>query len=303
MKPSFDDIAMFVGVANAGSFAAAAKALSMPTSTVSRRIAMLEAALGTQLIRRTTRAFALTDDGLALADRCRLALDEIEGATSSLGSNAGRLKGRFRVTAPAYICPDVLGTWLLEFAADHPDLTLDLRLSNAEPDLVEEGIDLSFQVGPLRDQRHIARKLWTFPYTLCAAKHLVETRPELRELQHPRELADHPCVVTPPLDTWRFERGSHEDFSFVPSSHVVSSDDWRVGTSAVKMGMGIGYLPNALVEGDLGQGLVALDLDGWHPASRDLFVVYPASRQLSPKVRAAIDFALRGRAVHGTTAS
>jgi DNA-binding transcriptional LysR family regulator len=76
------------------------------------------------------------------------------------------------------------------------------------------------------------------------------------------------------------------------------SDDWRVGTSAVRMGMGIGYLPDVLVEADLGEDLVALDLEGWRPAPRDLYAVYPASRQLSPKVRAVIDFALSGRVVH-----
>lgn len=299
MKLKFDDIAVFIAAANAGSFAAAAKTLSIPTSTVSRRIAALESALGSQLIRRTTRRFALTEDGRAFAERCRPAIEEIDAASSTLSSQDGRLKGLFRVTAPAYICPDVFGSWLLEFAQAHPELTLDLRLTNADPDLVEEGIDLSFQVGPLRDQQHIARKMWTFSYTLCAARLLTEARPDLRELNHPRDLTDYSLVVTPPLTTWRFERGGREDFSFVPGRTAVSSDDWRVGTSAVKMGMGIGYLPDVLVEADIGRTLVALDVNGWHPVARDLYAVYPSTRHLSPKVRAAIDFALQGRVVHG----
>jgi len=298
MKPKLDDIAIFVAIAGSGSFAAAAKALSIPTSTVSRRLAALEATLGTQLVRRTTRRVSLTEDGVAFAERCRSALEEIESASAALEPQDGPLKGSLRVSAPAYICPDVFGTWLLEFASRHPKLSLELRLSNVEPDLIEEGIDLSFQVGPLRDQQHIARRMWTFPYTLCAARRLVEARPDLLAFEHPGALADHPCVVTPPLDKWRFERGADERFTFVPGRRSVVSDDWRVGASAVRMGMGVGFLPHVLVETDLGRDLIALDLHGWRPAPRELFAVYPASRQLSPKVRAAIDYALSGRGVH-----
>lgn len=273
--------------------------MGVPPSTVSRRIAALESALGTALILRTTRRFALTDDGRAFAERCRGALEEIEAATSAIENRDGELKGTLRVSAPAYVCPDILGSWLLEFAAGHPALSIDLRLTNREPDLVEEGIDLSFQVGPLRDQRHIARRLWTFPYRLCGAAKFLAAHPGLRDLRHPRDLAGYPCVVTPPLESWRFEHAGLGDFTFVPANPVVATDDWRVGTSAVRMGMGLGYLPDALVEADLGNGLVEIDLSGWQPVARDLFVVYPALRQLSRKVRAAIDFALSGRAAHG----
>jgi len=300
MSTSFDDISIFVSVAQAGSFVAAAKSLSLPTSTVSRRVAALEANINTQLIRRTTRAISLTDDGRALLERCAPALGEIEAASAALADNGGKLRGTFRVTAPFYVCPDMFGTWLLDFAAGHPELVLDLRLTNAEPDLVEEGIDLSFQVGPLRDQRHVARRLWPVTYVLCAARTFVEARPGLADAVHPRDLAEHPCVITPPLTTWRFQRAGREDFTMAPRLVAATSDDWRVGTAAVTRGMGIGYLPDALVEGALSGELVEIDLDGWRPRSRELFAVYPASRQLSPKVRAAIEHALKGRAVHGS---
>jgi DNA-binding transcriptional LysR family regulator len=300
MASEFDDLAIFVSVAQAGSFVGAAKATSLPTSTVSRRVASLEARLKTQLIRRTTRAISLTDDGRALADRCAPAFKEIEAASAALNDKGGTLRGSFRVTVPFYVCPDMFGTWLLEFAASHSELVLQLRLTNAEPDLVEEGIDLSFQVGPLRDQRHVARRLWPIRYALCGARSLLDSRPGLASIDHPRDLADYPCVVTPPLDTWRFERAGRDDFTMAPRLLAASSDDWAVGTAAVKRGMGIGYLPDALVGNALGSELVEIDLGGWRPISRDLFAVYPASRQLSPKVRAAIEFALAGRSVHGS---
>ena len=203
------------------------------------------------------------------------------------------------MTVPAYVCPNLFGTWLLEFAAAHPELALDLRLTNAEPDLVEEGIDLSFQVGPLRDQRHVARRLWSFRYVLCAGRQLLRAHPKLKHIKHPRDLAKFPCIVTPPLDSWRFVHPEDGEAAFGPRAIAASTDDWAVGTAAVKRGMGIGYLPDALVDEALGPELVEIGIDGWRPIDRELFAVYPASRQLSPKVRAAIDFALKGREVHG----
>lgn len=299
MNGGYDDVAVFVRVAQAGSFVGAAKALSLPTSTISRRIAALEERLKTQLLRRTTRAVSLTDDGRAFAERCGPAISEIEAASAALTDNNGELRGALRVTVPAYVCPEMSGKWLLEFAAAHRGLALDLRLTNAEPDLIEEGIDLSFQVGPLRDQPHIARRLWSFRYVLCARRELLETYPELSSVRHPRDLSQFPCVVTPPLDTWRFFHRTDGETDFAPRTAATSTDDWAIGTAAVKRGMGLGYLPDALVSQSLGVDLVEIDLGGWRPIDRELFAVYPASRQLSPKVRAAIDFALKGREIHG----
>lgn len=295
----FDDLAIFVSVAQAGSFIRAAAALSLPTSTVSRRVAALEARLKTQLIRRTTRAINLTEDGRALANRCAPALGEIEAAFAALTDGGGKLRGVFRVTAPSYVCPDTFGSWLLEFAASHPELTLDLRLTNVEPDLVEDGIDLSFQVGPLKDQGHVARGLWPIRYQLCAARSLIERFPDLLGLEHPQSLSDYPWVITPPVTTWRFCRHDRDDVTVAPRIVAASCDDWAVGAAGIRRGMGLGYLPETMIGDAPGREIVQIDLGGWRPAVRELFAVYPASRQLSPKVRAAIDFALHGRGVHG----
>ena len=194
----------------------------------------------------------------------------------------------------------MFGSWLLEFAASHPGLVLDLRLTNVEPDLVEDGIDLSFQVGPLKDQRHVARRLWPIRYLLCAARSLIERHPELLAIDHPRALAEFPWVITPPLETWRFGRHDRDDVTVAPRTVAASCDDWAVGAAGIKRGMGLGYLPEAMAGDALGRELVEIDMDGWRPTTRELFAVYPASRQLSPKVRAAIEFALKGRSVHGS---
>ncbi|GIL38168.1 LysR family transcriptional regulator [Roseiterribacter gracilis] len=298
MSLGFDDVAIFVRVARGGSFVAAARALDLPTSTISRRIAQLEARLGVQLLRRTTRAVSLTDDGRAFADRCGVAFDEIATAADNLRETGEVLRGTLRVTAPPFVCPDTFAPSLLEFAARHPELVLDLHFTNAAPDLVEEGVDLAFQLGPLRDGRHVARKLWAIPHVLCASPALLAQRPALLQLTHPRQLADHPCVVTPPMKVWSFERDKDE-VSLTPRTLGATISDMALAEKAVRQGLGLGYLPSTLVDGALKDGtLVRIELDGWTPDTRDFFAVYPASRQLSPKVRAAIDHAVAGRTAH-----
>jgi LysR family transcriptional regulator, transcriptional activator AphB len=294
MSLSYDDVAIFLNVARAGSFVGAARSLRMPVSTVSRRVAALEARLKTQLLRRTTRAVSLTDDGRAFADRCGQAVEEIEAAADALLVKGPNLRGTIRVTAPHFACSEMFGPYLLEFAAAHPDLVMDLRLTDTTPDLVEEGIDLAFQFGPLRDGRYLARKLWPVRYMLCASSHFIDRHLEVLELTHPRELTRFPCVLTPPLDVWAFERGGDGATTFAPQVLAATIDDLALGAVAVRRGVGLGYLPESLALGNSAEPVIEVGLGGWRPRARELFAVYPASRQLSAKVRAAIDHAVAG---------
>jgi len=298
MTLGLDDIAVFLEVVRAGSFSGGAQALRMPVSTVSRRVAALEDRLQVQLLKRTTRALNLTEDGRAFAERCGGALAEISAATGALAESRTELSGVLRVTAPHYACNEAFGPQLLAFAAQHPQLTLDLRLTNASPDLVEEGVDVAFQLTPLPDGRHIARRMWEVPYVVCASRAFVEARPGLSTLSHPRQLAAERCVLTPPIGAWLFSHAGGERVTFTPRLLGAVVDDLGLGLAAVRNGLGLGYLPRGLVTGDQGRGLVEVEFEGWRPQPRDLYALYPASRQLSPKVRAVIDFALAARAAH-----
>ncbi|WP_184707634.1 LysR family transcriptional regulator [Rhizobium lusitanum] len=291
MSFGYDDIVIFLAIARHGSFSAAARALNMPTSTVSRRVAALENRLNTQLLRRTTRTIGLTDDGRAFAARCGEAIESIDAASQSLSRDGKGLTGRLRVSAPFFACSELFGPYLLEFAAAHRDLVMDLRLTNGTPDLLEDDIDLAFQFGPLRDSRLIARKLWPVRYVLCVSAKLA---PSADALRHPDQLADLPCVVTPPLDHWLFERGG-EKANITPQTRGATIEDLALGAVAVRRGLGFGYLPESLVIDASSNGLVTVDLNGWQPVARDLFAVYPATRQLSSKVRAAVEHAVAGR--------
>jgi DNA-binding transcriptional LysR family regulator len=297
MKFGLDDIAVFLEVVRAGSFSGAAQTLRMPVSTVSRRVAALEARLGVQLLKRTTRALSLTEDGGAFAERCGVALAEVAAAANALADRRTELVGTLRVTAPHYACNRDFGPQLLAFAAQHPKLQLDLRLTNGAPDLVEEGVDVAFQLTPLPVGRHIARRLWEVAYVVCASRSLVEARPTLARMLHPRDLSGEPCVLTPPIGAWLFERPDRaERLSFAPRVLGAVVDDLGLGAAAVRQGLGVGYLPRGLIADD---DFVELQIAGWRPQPRELYALYPASRQLSPKVRALIDHALAARAAHG----
>lgn len=293
MALSYDDVAIFLRVAHEGSFVGAARSLRVPVSTVSRRVAALETQLKTQLLRRTTRAVSLTEDGRAFADRCAQAVNEIEAAADAMSTSGKKLRGTIRVTAPHFACSEMFGPYLLEFAAAHPDLVMDLRLTDVMPDLVEEGIDLAFQFGPLRDGRLIARKLWPVRYVLCASREFLAQRPEIMRLTHPKELAAHPCVLTPPIDVWGFEREERQA-TIKPKTLSVVVDDLALSALAVRRGGGLGYLPESLAQAKGAEPLTEVPLGGWRPTPRELFAVYPPSRQLSAKVRAAIDHAAAG---------
>lgn len=294
---SLDEIDTFLAVARAGSFVGAARETGAPVSTVSRRVAALERRLGVQLLKRSTRALALTSDGEAFADRCGAAMSEIQASVSALQDRAPELRGPLRVTAPQYACNAEFGPLLLDFASRHPLLELDLRLTNGTPDLIDDNIDLAFQLTPLPDGRHVAKRLWTIAYVLCASPALID-RLGIGRFEHPRELKSVPCVWTPPINTWRFEHPTSGELSISPRTSGARVDDLGLGLHAVLAGLGFGYLPRGLVEAHLGAGIREVTIEGWRPMPRELYALYPPSRQLSPKVRALIDFALAARAAH-----
>ncbi len=292
-----DDIDAFLAVVRLGSFVAAARETGTPVSTVSRRVAALEHRLGVQLLKRSTRSLSLTEDGKGFADRCDAAMAEITAASQALCDRSTTLRGPLRVTAPQYACNEEFGPMLLDFAAKHPELELDLRLTNGTPDLIEENVDLAFLLSPLAESSHVARRLWTIPYVLCASPGFLE-RQGKREFRHPRELAAEACVITAPITMWRFEHSTEGETAVSPKTFGARVDDLGLGARAVRAGLGYGFLPRGLVTSNLGRELQEVTISGWRAQSRELFALYPHSRQLSPKVRALIDFALEARAAH-----
>ena len=165
-----NDLLLFARVVEAGSFSRAADRLGLPKSTVSRRIAALELALGERLLLRTTRKFALTEFGAGLLEHARQLAAEVDAAAAFAQHRQARPSGRLRISMPADFANLFLVDLLAAFSALHPAISLDLDLSPRRVDLVGENFDLALRMGDLPDDANLAaRRVAEFPVGLYAA--------------------------------------------------------------------------------------------------------------------------------------
>jgi len=200
----FEDMRCFVQVVERGSVTRAAEALRIAPSAVSRRIKELEARLGTQLLSRTTRRMSLTEAGRSFHARCQRILADVEEAEAEASDRQSALKGGLRVAAPLGFGTAHLTPIVVDFMREHPQVELDLDLSDRVVDLVAEGFELAIRIGTLRDSSMIARKLADVRVVACAAPALIAARGMPR---HPDELKDWPALCysgTERGDIWRY---------------------------------------------------------------------------------------------------
>ncbi|MEM7709545.1 MAG: LysR family transcriptional regulator, partial [Pseudomonadota bacterium] len=149
----------FIASAEAGSFTAAADRLGASNKVVSKHVGELEAALGTRLLHRTTRKLSLTDEGRRYLDGARDVLERVAALEADLGSEDGSLKGRLRLSAPSTFGDLFMPSLLRGFCARHPNVEIDLRLSDRFVDLAEDGFDLVVRIGSLPDSSLVAKRL------------------------------------------------------------------------------------------------------------------------------------------------
>lgn len=165
----FEDMQTFVRVVEAGSISAAAERLGVAKSAVSRRLSDLEARLGVQLLRRTTRRLNLTDTGRGFYDRCQRILADLEEAEAAVSQAHATLRGRLRVAAPLSFGLRHLGPAITEFMQQHPQVDFDLDFNDRQVDLLAEDIDVAIRIARLEDSSLIARRLWSSRLVLCAS--------------------------------------------------------------------------------------------------------------------------------------
>ncbi|MET0383600.1 MAG: LysR substrate-binding domain-containing protein [Burkholderiaceae bacterium] len=206
-----NDLRVFERVGSLGSFSAAARALSLPRSGVSRSVARLEAALGARLFHRTTREVELTAAGESLMARCAAALDELGAAIDHVGNLASEIRGGLRVSTGVGFGINVLTRQLPDFLLRHPKVDLSLDLSSRPADLISERVDVAIRLGPLPDSSMIAVRLGSMRRILCASPAYLERKGKPAA---PGELARHDAIEMPGTDgrsrTWRFAKDGAE---------------------------------------------------------------------------------------------
>ena len=289
----FEDMRCFVHVVENGSVTKAADALSIAPSAVSRRIKELESRLGVQLLARTTRRMSLTEAGQTFYTRSVRILEDVADAEGEVADASHALRGALRIAAPLDLGQSRLAPILTEFAASHPDMQVDLDLSDRISDLVGEGIDVAIRVGTLRDSSLVARKLTDVRMAVCAAPRLVEERGLPAD---PEDLRDWPALAyvgSERADIWRFTRPDGTDGSLQVSVRM-RANNGSVLARAAEAGLGVTLQPGFIVGRALDEGRLVSLLGNVRWPELSLYAVYPQTRHLSVKTRAFIDF-LRSR--------
>jgi len=284
-------LAVFVAVAERGSFVGASRTLGLPTSTVSRHVADLERRLGVRLLHRTTRRVSLTDEGRALLERSAGPLADLEQAAAAVHERGTVPRGRLRLTASALFATEALAPWIPGFLAAHPEVEVELDATDRTVDLVAEGYDLAFRVGPLADSSLIARHLGSVGYLTAASPAYLERH---GEPVMPHELKGHRCIrvrLTSAAVVWEYDTPAGRVQVEVGGPITVNSIP--VARRLAVEGVGVCHLPAMALSGDVAEARLRPILGAWQARPRELYAVYPTSRHLAPKVRAFLDHAQR----------
>jgi DNA-binding transcriptional LysR family regulator len=283
-----DEMLAFVRVVERGSLSAAARALGMTTSAISKRIAAIEGKLRTQLLRRTTRKLSTTEAGQALYARLQRVLAELADAEREVVGLGGGLRGVVRVSASMTFGQLHLAPLLADFLLDNPELRVELRLSDRFVDVVGEDFDVAIRIGRLVDSSLIARKLAPDERVVCAAPAYLEARGEPRT---PADLARHNCmrhVYGDASSTWSFEGPDGPvDVTVQGTLHVNHTGAIR---EAVLRGLGVALLPMFAVAGDVRSGALTTLLRDYRPSDTAIYAVTPQGAHPTAKVRALVDF-------------
>ena len=278
----------FRTVVETGGFSAAARRLRLSKAAVSKQVAELEAHFGTALLHRTTRRLNATDAGRRYFDNCVRLLDELNEMEAEVRNAQAEPSGRLRVSAPINFGNAVLAPVICAIAQRYPKVEIQVELNDRFVDLIEEGFDVALRIRTnLPDSSLIARRIGNVTRSVCAAPSYLKRKGTPRT---PEELKAHACLIytlsTSPYD-WKFLFGSKG--VTVRVSGGIQSNNGQFLSSFLNAGMGIALLPDFTVAEDIRAGRLKRILENYQIEPHDLYLVYPANRHQSPKLRAFMD--------------
>ena len=283
---SFSGLESFVRAADLQSFAKASRALGISASAVGKNVARLEQQLGLRLFHRTTRQVRLTQEGALFHERCRRILDELNDARAMMQAAVGTPRGRLRVSLPTIGYRFLLPV-LPAFKARLPEIELDLDFNDRLVDVVEEGFDVVIRSGELDDSRLVARRLGPFRFLLVASPAYLGRRGMPRT---PVDLAGHACLRYQFSNSGRIEEWTVPGLPpLLPLELACNNMEAMLGAAVA--GMGVAYMPDFLAREALARGELVRVLAPFVDHTGQFSALWPSSRQLSPKVRAFVDFA------------
>ncbi|MBE7368080.1 LysR substrate-binding domain-containing protein [Ramlibacter pallidus] len=286
-----NDMLYFAEVVDRGGFAAAGRALSIPKSRLSRRVSDLEARLGVRLLQRTTRKLSLTQAGEIYHRHCVAMREQAEAADEAVAQVRTEPRGTVRVTCPVTLAQTAIGPLLPRFLAAHPQVRVEMQVSNRVVDLVQEGVDVALRVRTSLDDSGslVVKNLGITQTLLVASPQLLQ---RFGQPAGPADLRHLPSVAMSAGDgraTWRLRGPGGEAFELVHRP-VYTADDMLTLKFAVLQGTGMGLLPDYMCGEALRSGELVPVLPGWPPQEAMVLAVFPSRRGMVPAVRRFIDF-------------
>lgn len=273
-----EDLRTFVEVADAGGVSPAARRLGVSKSIVSRRLFRLEAELGVQLVARTTRGAALSETGVTFREYAARVCAEIDVAQETI-LPAGELRGRLRIAAPLTFGPTHLAPVFAELAKRHSLLHVHASYTDRFVDLVGEGFDCAVRVGQLTDSNLLARRVGPVPGKLVASPDYIR---EHGAPETPDELIAHEALMQG-TESWQFIDGDRT-ISVHPQGRFKADNGTALAAAAVA-GLGIAWLPDCIIEGDLASGALVPVMTRYPVPTGGVFVVRPPGQHPARKVR------------------
>jgi DNA-binding transcriptional LysR family regulator len=289
MNDRLSALRLFVRAARVGNFSSAGRELGLSQPSASRLIAALEEEVGATLFSRTTRAVTLTEAGATYLMRVEAILAALDEADHE-ARGTGELRGSLRVGTPISFGLREIIPRLPAFMKQHPALKIELRVTDRYPDLVTEGIDVSFQFGALPDSSATARKLIHQPRILTASPDYLRERgtPTM-----PSDLAHHSVIISPahPSPTFSFRKDGRVTSVRVDSRLAITINEGA--TASAVAGLGIAASSENSARAELEAGELVRVLPDWDFGSMEVNALFVSGKTIMPAARAFTDFLLR----------
>jgi DNA-binding transcriptional LysR family regulator len=285
-----NNIPLMIEVVDSGSFSAAARALGVPPSLVSRKIARLETEVGARLFQRTTRSLILTEAGEIFLAHARTAMQAMVAAGQALSESVGTLAGKIRISAPLGIA-EAMWEVVARFMVEHAAVRIEIELGDHYVDLIEERFDLAVRSSPeQRSEKLVGRRLGDAQRCLFASPAYIATRGEPKTVA---ELKHHDCVILGARAdrvTWTLHSAARSDNVVVQGR--VSVNEAKLAAQCAVDGFGIAFLPVVLCYLHVDAGRLVKVLPRFDSGDTGLWLVYP-DRHLPATTRAFVDFLAR----------
>lgn len=286
----FQEMRVFSAVTEAGSFVKAADGLGLSKAAVSRSVSDLEKRLGVRLMQRTTRRLSLTDEGRQFQAHCVHVLAAVEDAEAQLLSRSSVATGLIRINAPVSFGVLHLAPLWSRYLQAHPQVTLDITLSDRVVDLVEEGYDMAIRIARLPNSSLISRQLASTRIVLAASPAYLR---KAGQPKHPSDLAEHSILAYSQWsggNDWVFHHRQTGQAAQVSTRPVLQSNNGDTCVAAALQGLGIVLQPSFLLEPHLSSGQLVELLPAWRSIDLGIYALYPSRSFVPPKLRAMLQF-------------